>query len=422
MNINIQFICDTCKTTIDCRFGMSNRKIQPFQFSCPNCEEIIIALFEGMNGTDLTGASVVREFEGLFDGSNPFVDLHLDFPVTPGPYQMGDTVFMRQSRKMGVVNYQEFKDKIERLNSFLNIKREFDSLIVQYKRGSYDLFDEACKKVLGFGLKSKRFEDVLAALYSATTMISSPFTVIESGKQLSEVLPQVLKVLHENHKEKVEELFVEVLDSDYLKGLHYDCLSLYPRMLSLDLAFRPAIYYDYVDLENMGNVAARVSSSNFDEYSNLYKDLAEIFSRQLLLIAGLNNLLKRESYNKFDDAILYNKSGKEIKEFSSLNDFANVDLGRKLEGLDKPFYIVNKNSIDNKLRNSITHYKYEYSESTQLITYYSGKKGMKRGNKYEIYFIEFLRKTLLLFREVHDLNHVIKAFLYFNVFILKKSL
>jgi hypothetical protein len=35
-------------------------------------------------------------------------------------------------------------------------------------------------------------------------------------------------------------------------------------------------------------------------------------------------------------------------------------------------------AIDNRLRNGIAHYKYEYNESTQVITYYPTKEGMDR--------------------------------------------
>ena len=79
------------------------------------------------------------------------------------------------------------------------------------------------------------------------------------------------------------------------------------------------------------------------------------------------------------------------------------------------------NAIDNRLRNGIAHYKYEYRESTQIITYYPAKEGMERVKSEEITFMEFLRNTLLLFREVHNLNHLIKATLYYGVLILNKN-
>lgn len=109
------------------------------------------------------------------------------------------------------------------------------------------------------------------------------------------------------------------------------------------------------------------------------------------------------------------------KELSSLNKFADVDLGSKIQFIDDCFYSIETKAIDNRLRNGIAHYKYEYNESTQIITYYPTKEGMDREKGEDISFMEFLRKTLLLFREVHNLNHLIKATLYYSVLILKKD-
>ncbi len=102
--------------------------------------------------------------------------------------------------------------------------------------------------------------------------------------------------------------------------------------------------------------------------------------------------------------------------------YANVDLGKKIEAIDGSFYIIDTQAIDNKLRNGIAHYKYEYKESTQLIAYYPSKEGMNRKKDYSLYFIEFMRKTLLLFREVHSMNHIIKSLFFFRIFILGKDI
>ncbi|HHF0540728.1 TPA: hypothetical protein ACPHTZ_004795, partial [Vibrio alginolyticus] len=78
-------------------------------------------------------------------------------------------------------------------------------------------------------------------------------------------------------------------------------------------------------------------------------------------------------------------------------------------------------AIDTRLRNGIAHYKYEYDEATQIITYSSAKEGLTRDKTIEMSFMLFLRKMLLLFREVHSLNHIIKALLYHCVLVLKKD-
>lgn len=141
-----------------------------------------------------------------------------------------------------------------------------------------------------------------------------------------------------------------------------------------------------------------------------------------MLIAGLNNLLHRGDFNLFSDEVRINKKTDEIiKAFSSLDNYADVDLGKKLSALDNSFFKFDENAIDNRLRNGIAHYKHEYNEVTQIITYSSAKEGLTRDKTIEITFMAFLRKMLLLFREVHSLNHVIKALLYHVVLIMKKD-
>lgn len=99
MNICKCLQCNICGTKIDCRIGMSNRDIQPFQFACPNCEERISFVF-GQEDGELRGANeLIVNPKELFNGDNPFIDLHLDFPVYFGKYEMGMTTFMRVTRK-----------------------------------------------------------------------------------------------------------------------------------------------------------------------------------------------------------------------------------------------------------------------------------------------------------------------------------
>jgi len=117
-----------------------------------------------------------------------------------------------------------------------------------------------------------------------------------------------------------------------------------------------------------------------------------------------------------------NKKKDIIKGFSSLNEYANVDLGTKMSGLQHCFYNVDMDALDNKLRNGIAHYKYEYKESTQVITYFYSKEGMERTKFNELTFMSFMRKLLLLFREVHSINHIIKSLYFYCIFIAKKKI
>ena len=421
MNICKRFKCNTCETLIDCRIGMSNRDVQPFQFSCPNCEEII-SFTIGADDGGLQGATDIIKFEGPFTGENPFVDLHLDFPVSFGAYKMGNTAYMKAVAELGSESIGHFAQRLTVLNMLHKKSRDLDRLVTQYKRGDTKSFKKICRHIPGVKLKSEEKQDIIAALYSATSIMSSPFTIHEHNKELSEEMPNILSELYSTYTDKFIYFSDTLATNQFLKNLHHDCISLYPKIIDLDLPLRPALYYDYVEPEKLGDVPARVSARDFSDCNNLYKDLAEVYSRQLVLLAGLNNLIKRGDSDLFDPSVRLNKKGGLIKDFSSLNNYANVDLGRKISAIDDSFFKIDPQAMDNKLRNSIAHYKFEYKASSQLITFYPGKEGMNREKCHSIYFIEFMRKMLLLFREVHSINHVIKSLMFFRIFILKKEI
>lgn len=421
MNIGKRFKCNICGEIIDCRIGMSNRDVQPFQFACPNCEERITFVL-GSSAGRLEGAEEIVNFDGPFKGEYPFIDLHLDFPVDFGKYKLGETTFFKVLERIGHEAFGDLSLRLDILNRLYKKENDLRRLITQYIRGDIRGFDVACKAIDIPNVKLKTYEkqDILAALYSATSIMSSPFTIHEHNKELSTEFPETLKYLCETHFDETRNFISEIISKSFLKNLHHDCLKLYPKMVALDLPLRPALYYDYLDNYDIGLTPARVSAADFDTCNNLYKDLAEVFSRQLTLVAGINNLIKRGDHNLFNDSVRFSKKKKEIiKCYSSLDQYADVDLGKKLEAIDDSFYRVDLESIDNRLRNGIAHYKYEYKESTQLIKIYPTRDGLERKNVNEMYFLEFMRKILILFREVHNINHMIKAIHYFCIFILK---
>ncbi|WP_300728198.1 hypothetical protein [Pseudomonas sp.] len=420
MNICKCFQCNTCGTKIDCRIGMSNRDIQPFQFACPKCEERISFVF-GQSDGELLGATELEDFEGPFNGANPFVDLHLDFPAYFGVYVMGRTTFLRVTQEIGHQSYQHLNLRLDMLNTLYPMQNDLRSIITQYKRRDIVNFEKTCEKIPGASLKSRKKEDVLAALYSATSVMSSPFTIHEHNAEISTKASELFMWLHQYHNEKTIAFIDEILGNEFLKNLHNDCLSLYPKLVAMDLPFRSAFFYDYANTENLGQIPARISTADFDVCSNYYKDLAEVFARQLTFLAGLNNLIKRGDSDLFEPSLKLTKAQKVRPELESLNSFANVDLGNKLAFIDDCFYRIDMDAIDNKLRNGIAHYKYEYKESAQIVTYYPGKEGMSRDKYYEISFMDFIRKSLLLFREVHSINHIMKAALFYCVLVLKKE-
>lgn len=420
MNFLQQFRCLACGIVIDTRIGMSNRDIQPFQFACPNCENNI-SFTLGDGDPLFKGAQTVEKNE--FGTTNPFIDLHLDFPADFGSYEVGKTAFLKITRAIGHEKYSILNAHLDGMNYVYKHRDKLQRLITQYKQRNYNTFSNLMKELPGLKkTRSLKIQDILSALYTATSAMSFPFTIHAHNAEISEKMPQIIHSIQVKNPKNLNNFLDDIISSGFLKSLHFDCLSLYPKMLDFELPSRPALYYDYDNNVDLSMIPARVSTAEFDDCNNFYKDLSEVLSRQLVIVAGLNNLLKRGDQNIFNDLVRFNKKDELIKGFSSLNEYANNDLGTKIKGLDDSFYMIDSNALDNKLRNGIAHYKYEYKESNQMITYYYAKEGMDRNKYNELNFMTFMRKLLLLFREVNSVNHIIKTLYFYCILIAKKKI
>ena len=78
-------------------------------------------------------------------------------------------------------------------------------------------------------------------------------------------------------------------------------------------------------------------------------------------------------------------------------------------------------AIDNHLRNAIAHYKAEYDEITQIVTYYPKREGIKQDKAEQMYFLEFMRRLLVVYREMHRLHHLIKNLFYYRFISMKNA-
>ncbi|EPA9245543.1 hypothetical protein [Yersinia kristensenii] len=398
---------------------MSNRDVQPFQFACPTCENTI-SFTVGVGNPKFSGAEPQETND--FGSTNPFIDLHLDFPVEFGKYEQGNTAFMKVTKAIGHEKYYMLNSRLESMNYIYRHRDSLHRIITQFKQGNYNSFSSLINKIPNLKKpRSQKIQDIFTTLYTVTSVMSFPFTIHDHNVEISEEMPKILWFIDQRYNKALNDFFDQIIDNGFLKSLHFDCLSLYPKMIDFELPARPAIYYDYDNKKDLSMIPARVSTAEFDDCNNFYKDLSEVFSRQLVIIAGLNNLLKRGDHNLFDDSVRLSKKNEVIKGFSSLNEYANIDLNAKINGLDDSFYNVDMDALDNKLRNGIAHYKCEYKESTQVITYYYSKEGMNRSKFNELTFMSFMRKLLLLFREVHSINHIIKSLYFYCIFISKKK-
>jgi hypothetical protein len=414
--------CATCEQDTDCRIGYSNRLIQPIHFSCPHCHsalEITLDISEAphsnfsFKGCDHSS----NQPSGPFDGTNPFVDLHLDFPVKFGTYTPGLTPYfasLNQLEKAAGGNHakahqlsQFHSHRLDILNQLYPRADELKRVINLYHGSNKQLFQKRAAEFLEEEHeKSTLQQDLNATLYRVIAKAFFPFIVHEHGKEISEELP---KLLYGLDQEQLGLFINNLFKSNFLIDLQRDCLRIYPRVFDAEIPFRPALFLDFIEQQEPEIVAARVSSQDFFSLKDLYKDILEIISKQIILVAGINNLYHRGNFNSFmtiDGGTL-----------SSLQKLSEKTLSDRFKYLDNCWYNLSKPDFNLELRNSIAHNNINYKSETQTVTYYPDGGRLDAAEGKDMSFLTFMRLLLLAFREMHNLHHVIKSLLYYNLLI-----
>lgn len=384
MNVNITVACDVCHEPTNCRIGISNRDEQPFRFACEECGSAIDIDVRKCGKSTFAGASEVVPSLYPFDDKTNFVDLHLDFPVVFGKYVPGMTPFMAALDRIGLDKMRFHNARLNFLNSQAFRFKSFKPLL--------DLYAP---------------EHIAAALYGIISEIMMPFGFYHTEMSDSEFICYKLQYLKRNNRAALSSFVERVLANDFLIRAQNDCLGVYPRILDAELALRPVLFLDLDDEFRDKPIPMRISSVAFESYRDLYKDISEIVSRQLVFVAGVNNLLKRGDHNKFKPVSSGTRPPKDLAAF------ADVGLGSKADCIDDDWFnVARESAIDNRLRNAIAHHKTEYDSVKQIITYYPILEGMDNQRSEQISLVRFMRRLLLAYREMHRLQQLTKCILF----------
>lgn len=411
MNFNQTLKCTSCDQIVDCRIGMSNRFKQPLRFACPGCSAPVDIDIEYGGGMHFTGAVRVQG-NSPFDNSNPFIDLHLDFPVYMGEYQMGMTPFMRAVSQVSPDEYQLHNARLNTLNAGVENVPFFRNCLKFYRNGKIKPFLNCAQKRFDVSAKSELPQDLNATLYSLIARVMWPFALPEQDRETVDQYMNIIFDLANKNRPAIDKFIAEVHSTGFIKALQHDCLEIYPRILNAELPLRSVLFFDYdCDFSDM-LVPVRVSTHDFETYKDLYKDITEIISRQIVLIAGVNNLMKRGDHDAFQPGIGQTANGRDFTP-ANLNAFADIVFGKKLDFIDDSWFTLEDAATDNQLRNSIAHYKTEYDDVSQVIKYYPRREGMEEERSEAMQFIEFMRRILLAYREMHRMHHLIKSILYY---------
>lgn len=422
MNTCIVLICDVCAQDIDCRIGYSNRTIQPLRFVCPHCDTplaITLDISEAPKSKFSYTACRPSDNQpaGPFVGDNPFVDLHLDFPVKFGKYVLGDTPWFASMRQVeeaiGGDRIKAFEmsqwhgRRLDVLNELCKKSEELKRVVNLYLGNNKQLFQKRASEYLEEEQEPSLLDqDVNATLYRVIAKAFFPFVIFEHGKEISEEFPRLLYSLN---PQRLDAFIGELIASGFLPRLQRDCLKIYPRIFDLEIPLRPALFLDLIESTESERASGRVSSQDFVTVKDLYKDIIEVLSRQLVIVAGINNLHHRHDAHAFP-AI----SGGVL---SGLEKFSAKPLAERFKYLDDCWYVIPIEQFNSDLRNSIAHNNLEYRESDQTIRYFPEGGRLSATPAGEMSFLGFMRHVLQIFREMHNMHHLIKALFYYEFLI-----
>lgn len=147
---------------------------------------------------------------------------------------------------------------------------------------------------------------------------------------------------------------------------------------------------DEIDYEKMGT-----SISSLEILKNYYQDLFEALGDLLIIPIALNNIKYRSNY---DDCIA------NAHRIVTLNGFLNeskahrYDLCSDNESYTNFLYVM----TNNKLRNAIGHYNFEYDQFTQTITYYPNPKDKSKHASQ--YLLEMENEMVHMFQAVLEIS------------------
>lgn len=349
-----------------------------------------------------------RAYDGPFDGRNPFFNLHLDFPVHHGKYVLGFTPFFAAmealrgpNRDHGLELMTIFAGKLNALNRFTERADELRRTIRLYFSPNKQLFKKRVGALIehDFG-PSLRPGDVDDALYSLLAKSFAPMIDTKVDQQWTERAMLKLEEMDENKTEAFNAFLAHLDETKFLANLRSDCIEMYAPMYDAEISLRPAIFLDLIQGPDGPLASGRVSSKDFRAYKDLYKDMCEVYSRQLNLVAGLNNLERRGDFNAFAT----NAQGAAL---SSLDHFANKTLSEKFKYLGDSWIPLNLSAVDPGIRNAIAHHITEYDEVDQVISYFPHKEGVRQERVETTTYLSFMRNLLALFRETHAIHQLI---------------
>lgn len=397
-NLNLGILeCEECGNSFSCRIGLSNRQDQSFSITCKECASSL-SLELSKDGKIKRSGLISSNKEAEYH-----VDLHLDFPVFEHETYSIFSPFIMSTMIAGNSNVGQHAHNMYKLNNIFNDLASIKNTLTFYSKGNYKGFSRKANDFLG--IDSTVTNDIQAEilLFKYLFKLIEPFSELISTNAVIDDFTNTINGLSQNKAAELDFLTKELLNTKFIKISINDTIKIYKQILQREVIFRPSLFLDFDQSYINRKVPYKLSTKDFECISDLFKDISETISRQLVMVAGINNIIKRGSHNLFAPVI--SKANKNL-EPKSLKEYSDFDFGKKLDYIDSSWFFISKDIADNQLRNSTAHFKWEYDPVTQEITYYPKKEGLERISNSQIYLIDYCKKTIDSFRVMHKLNYL----------------
>jgi hypothetical protein len=398
-NLNLGTVeCLECGNSFSCRIGLSNRSEQELNLSCKECGAISTFNISEMQNLSMTGVKNSSK-EPCYH-----IDLHLDFPVFEHDTHPLISPFMMSHMMGGELNTSKHAHDMHLLNCISDNIIDIKNTLGFYLKRKHKPFSRKVSSYLDIEEITPDSIQSEMLLFKYLFEIIEPLNSQESTNASIDLFLSKIKELSKTSNSALKLFTDEISESNFIEHSINDAVKIYQKILSKEVIFRPSLFLDHVDNHKDDKVPFLLSTKDFEYISDLFKDISEVLSRQLVIVAGLNNLLKRNNHNEFKVTLSVKNRNLEPQ---SLKDYADFDFGKKLSFIDSSWFQISSDIADNQLRNSTAHYKWEYDSSTQVIKYYSKKEGLNRTASKELFLIDYCKKVIDSFRVFHEINYLL---------------
>lgn len=427
MNWNLgQLECVFCNAQFNCSIGLSNKEtVQIFSFCCHQCSGILSIEINPTKHTDyklINADRVERPEKGFLNLKS--VRLHLDFPavITDSwiPFSPFTIAALMLSKGANIEHYRAVTSELNFYSvNILTLKSIFNfhknGQAKQLYLASNTLLREKFESVVGVDLDYIKSMTVLdnitirdldVIFYKTLLVISEVLTQGENPDHAIKALSSYFTSLD---REKVCAFHSYLSGNNHLRSSAATINNIYSDIFSNEEFFRPSIFLsDYSEMPFEGQKSPlRLVSEKVGVILNIYKDLVEVISKQYIVIVGLRNIKESKHYDVFKKRTVKMRWGN--VSANNLAEFSSLDLGMKTKFMEGCLYYHELKSISSRIRNSIAHNNWEYSELTQKVTFRFAKNVDEKTdhkNSQTKTMLEVNREVIGLFRLMHKLNTV----------------